>query len=319
MKAIQHLQLRSNCLYLGSGENHAEKLSGGFYDHTFIPEYAGGYSRHKYFAITYIIKGYGIFKDHLVPEFQLPGGRPGPPACRHPVLHVQALSGGRLAGIFRSSAAKPFRRSAGGRRSAQRFDFFIARHFPGSFGRGGSLYGLSVLHKQKHGSRTGLCGDSEFLRRIGRLDNTGRFLREPEGDAAAGTDQTTARRRLRHHSAAATGPVDRHGLRKLPEILPPLDRALSAGLPHSAATQPGRCAAAAHQALNQGDRRTARLLRHHRILPAIPEIPPRSPSSKRDILPPAAWHALPPGTPPLDTDAGYGFEPAARSKAPGKE
>lgn len=41
MKAIQHLQLRSNCLYLGSGEDHAEKLSGGFYDHTFIPEYAG--------------------------------------------------------------------------------------------------------------------------------------------------------------------------------------------------------------------------------------------------------------------------------------
>ena len=82
-----------------------------------------------------------IFRYHLhykrirnlqgppVPEFRLPGGRPGPPACRHPVLHVQALSGGRLAGIFRSSAAKPFRRSAGGRHSEQRFDFFIARLF----------------------------------------------------------------------------------------------------------------------------------------------------------------------------------------------
>lgn len=43
------------------------------------------------------------------------------------------------------------------------------------------------------------------------------------------------------------------------------------------------------------------------------------PSSKRDLLPPAAGRALPPGTPPLDTDAGYGFEPAARPKAPGKE
>ena len=43
------------------------------------------------------------------------------------------------------------------------------------------------------------------------------------------------------------------------------------------------------------------------------------PSSKRDLLPPAAGSALPPGTPPLDTDAGYGFEPAARPKAPGQE
>ena len=86
-----------------------------------------------------------IFRHHLhykrirnlqgppVPEFQLPGGRPGPPACRHPVLHVQALSGGRLAGIFRSSAAKPFRRSAGSRRSAQRFDFFYRPAFPRLF------------------------------------------------------------------------------------------------------------------------------------------------------------------------------------------
>lgn len=54
MKAIHHLQLRSNCLYLGGEGNNAEKLSGGFYDHTFIPEFAGEYFRHKYFAITYM-------------------------------------------------------------------------------------------------------------------------------------------------------------------------------------------------------------------------------------------------------------------------
>lgn len=30
MKAIHHLQLRSNCLYLGGEGNNAEKLSGGF-------------------------------------------------------------------------------------------------------------------------------------------------------------------------------------------------------------------------------------------------------------------------------------------------
>ena len=61
MKAIHHLQLRSNCLYLGGEGNNAEKLSGGFYDHTFIPEFAGEYFRHKYFASTYILKGHGVF------------------------------------------------------------------------------------------------------------------------------------------------------------------------------------------------------------------------------------------------------------------
>lgn len=69
MKAIHHLQLRSNCLYLGGEGNNAEKLSGGFYDHTFIPEFAGEYFRHKYFAITYILKGHGVFKDHCARSF----------------------------------------------------------------------------------------------------------------------------------------------------------------------------------------------------------------------------------------------------------
>ena len=67
MKAIHHLQLRSNCLYLGGEGNNAEKLSGGFYDHTFIPEFAGEYFRHKYFAITY------IFSRIIVPGVSITG------------------------------------------------------------------------------------------------------------------------------------------------------------------------------------------------------------------------------------------------------
>lgn len=104
MKAIQHLQLRSNCLYLGSGENHAEKLSGGFYDHTFIPEYAGGYSRHKYFAITYIIKGYGIFKDHLSRSFNY---REGDLVLRHADTPFYMSKHFRADGWLEFSAALP--------------------------------------------------------------------------------------------------------------------------------------------------------------------------------------------------------------------
>ncbi|MEI3001349.1 MAG: AraC family ligand binding domain-containing protein [Victivallis sp.] len=104
MKAIQHLQLRSNCLYLGSGEDHAEKLSGGFYDHTFIPEYAGGYSRHKYFAITYIIKGYGIFKDHLSRSFNY---REGDLVLRHADTPFYMSKHFRADGWLEFSAALP--------------------------------------------------------------------------------------------------------------------------------------------------------------------------------------------------------------------
>ncbi|MDR0933415.1 MAG: AraC family transcriptional regulator [Victivallales bacterium] len=53
----------NDCIFL-SGDP-AEKLSGGFYDHGFIPESAGGYHRHGYFATTYVLQGYGVFKDHL--------------------------------------------------------------------------------------------------------------------------------------------------------------------------------------------------------------------------------------------------------------
>lgn len=74
MKSNFPVKLRSNCRYLGGEENHAEKLSGGFYDHKFIPECSGGYLRHKYFAITYILKGYGVFKDHCLRCFNYQEG-----------------------------------------------------------------------------------------------------------------------------------------------------------------------------------------------------------------------------------------------------
>lgn len=52
----------NDCIFL-SGDQ-AEKLSGGFYDHHFIPECAGDWHRHAYFAITHVLDGHGVFRDH---------------------------------------------------------------------------------------------------------------------------------------------------------------------------------------------------------------------------------------------------------------
>lgn len=56
---LRHLERRYSGVFLGV--DLANKLSGGFYDHHFIPEFPGGYFRHDYFAVTYLLEGGGVF------------------------------------------------------------------------------------------------------------------------------------------------------------------------------------------------------------------------------------------------------------------
>ena len=73
MQQLPYLpKLRCNCLWL----NHlsSEKLSGGFYDQSYIPECEKAWCQHNYFAITYILKGYGTFTDHQDNSFYYHAG-----------------------------------------------------------------------------------------------------------------------------------------------------------------------------------------------------------------------------------------------------
>ncbi|MBO7147064.1 MAG: AraC family transcriptional regulator [Lentisphaeria bacterium] len=71
----------NNCIYLSN--QTAEKLSGGFYDHSYIPETRGYSAKHCYFAVTYILQGSGIFRDYRSNEYHY---QEGDLLIRHPDL-----------------------------------------------------------------------------------------------------------------------------------------------------------------------------------------------------------------------------------------
>ncbi len=68
----------SNCIFL-SADKPGEKLSGGFYDQTYLKQkYAEKYD--PYFAVTWILKGEGVYRDCLKRRFNV---GPGDMLIRH--------------------------------------------------------------------------------------------------------------------------------------------------------------------------------------------------------------------------------------------
>lgn len=319
MKAIQHLQLRSNCLYLGGGEDHAEKLSGGFYDHTFIPEYAGGYSRHKYFAITYIIKGYGIFKDHLSRSFNY---REGDLVLRHADTPFYMSKHFRADGWLEFSAALPQSLSdallaAGVLRKNLTFlspgispallgaaEAYTDSLFCINKSTGAARAYAAILNffDELAGSTTPgvFSGNRKEMQRLERikqlLDDVSDTTPLPQLARSIGMGYENFRKSFRRWTGLS--PQDYRIQRRLNQA--------DALLLHTRLS-------IKEIAERLGYSDITAFSRQYRKFRRVP------PSSKRDLLPPAAGRALPPGTPPLDTDAGYGFEPAARPKAPGQE